>query len=147
MTLKRTIEETIACHASTTALKIFQSGGACSKSTSLRPNSALRFHWCAAISLVRCDFIGALRFHWCAASTAPYEPSPGSMISRLPGENPGKRNINQNENRFKVVVQARSLRICDTVVQRRMKRCALRHTGPIPPAPPERPLQSRRLIL
>ena len=89
---------------------------------------------CAAISLVRCKH-GTLR------------TQPGTMISRLPRENPEKRDINQNENRFKAVVQARSLRICDTVVQRRMKRCALRHTGSIPPAPPERPLQSRRLIL
>ena len=93
---------------------------------------------CAAISLVRCKH-GTLR-------TQPrYDDI--AIAQRKTGENPGKRNINQNENRFKAVVQARSLRICDTVVQRRMKRCALRHTGSIPPAPPERPLQSRRLIL
>ncbi|OUT59720.1 MAG: hypothetical protein CBB71_09280, partial [Rhodopirellula sp. TMED11] len=41
------------------------------------------------------------------ASTAPFEPSPGSMKSRLPRENPGKRDINQNEKMFKAVVQAR----------------------------------------
>ncbi|QDT58045.1 hypothetical protein SV7mr_05340 [Stieleria bergensis] len=50
---------------------------------------------CDAISLVR-------------ASTAAYEPSPGSMRSQLSPENIGKRNISQDATLFKAVLQART---------------------------------------
>ena len=60
----------------------------CGKSTGLWPRIVAQR--CAAISLVR-------------ASTAPCEASSGSMKLRLGRENPGKRNINQNDNIVKAV--------------------------------------------